>query len=195
MSVDCDNVLENPSGAETAQALEERVKAETTIIVTEEYEKRLKVLQDKILFLEETAVEQKALSDKYKNEYKLSEEKYEKDIPALEDAFRKIEARYSQAKVTLNSLAKTEQNLTASLSKVEQEKEVATKQYHKLKSLAQEKLRRANGEIVRIRSINEAQYTTLKARTLSLEFQNRSLQQQLESKTKLCESLSKLLDQ
>ena len=50
----------------------------------------------------------------------------------------------------------------------------------RLKAHAQDKLKRANAEIARMRTLNEQQYTTLTAKELRAEFRVKAIEQQLQ---------------
>lgn len=92
-----------------------------------------------------------------------------KEVKAMEEAFEALKLRYDQVKAQLAQTAQNDTTLRTALEK-------STEQYGRLKAHAQDKLRRANSEIVRLRMVNECQHAALYAKALQSGFRTRTAQ-------------------
>lgn len=91
------------------------------------------------------------------------------EVRALEEAFGALKRRYDHVKAQLAQAQESDVTLRGALEK-------STEQYARLKAHAQDKLRRANAEIVRLRLVNECQHAALYAKSLQSSFRTRTAQ-------------------
>ena len=154
---------------------EEELTAEVERAVAEQRTQHDQVVTEKL--------EMEALLERVKIELKrvaAVSDQQRSDLKMMEDAFSKLKQRYEQSKEVVLKLKESDESSRSQLERVHDDNTRLAEQYTKLKAHAQEKLKRANAEIVRVRKLNEQQYTALTAKVLRQEFRANSLAQQLE---------------
>jgi len=146
-------------------------------------------LQEQLVVAQKAQKEAESLCERLKSDLQQShagKEDLRRDLGAMEGAFEKLRSRYEAMK-------EAEAASKAGATKSADEAARLLEQYQLLKARAQDKLRRANAEIVRMRTVNELQWATLRARNVRLEARVQTQTALLEAQQSATEMLHEAL--